>query len=443
MAASNGFAFLLAFLVKWKLLEAFVVPTGAMAPTIYGAHADVVCQNCGMKYAVSMSRWTEMPWDRQSVHAACPNCGQPSEIGPREPVLSGDRIAVDKISQARRWDLMIFKSPEDRRVNYVKRVVGMPGETLEIADGDIFVNGRRLCKEPSQAQDMWLFVHDSSRAAKRTLPGSPRWEPAEASSHWKLDGGRWDFAGMDATGDALVFSGRLTDEIAYNEKEPGAGLAENAPPLVGDIKLVCDLKGFSGEGSLEFRWEFRGQKVTAGISSAGQVELTVPAIPSPADEGKAHGGVTHGKLQGPLSAARQLGFAVRDGQACVMEGNRVVAASLLGPQDLASVKLGLKEAGEPCRLAILASHCNVTLPRLVLWKDIYYRNLSQIPGVGNEAAWGCTGHPIRLGAGEYFVLGDNSSRSKDSRFWGVVPADAVLGVARCTYWPPSRVHYFQ
>ncbi|MGD0900218.1 MAG: signal peptidase I [Thermoguttaceae bacterium] len=443
MAASDGFAYLLAFLVKWKLLEAFVVPTGAMAPTIYGAHADVVCQNCGMEYAVSMSRWAEMQRGREPVHAACPNCGQPSEIGPHDPVLRGDRILVDKISQPHRWDLITFKYPEDRRVNYVKRVVGMPGETVEIADGDIFVNGSRLCKEPSQSQDMWLFVHDSSRVAKRMLPGSSHWEPEGSSSHWKFGDGQWQFTGMDVTGDAMVFSGRLTDEIAYNEKEPGAGLAENTPPLVGDIKLVCDLKGFSGEGNLELRWEFRGQKVMARISSAGQVEMTMPVTPGTSDEGDGRERVAHGKLQGPLSAVRQLGFAVRDGQAYVMEGNHVVVTAVVGPQDLASVKLRLKEASEPCRLAILGSRCNVTLARVVLWKDIYYRNLSQIPLAGHEAGWGCTGHPIRLGEGEYFVLGDNSSRSKDSRFWGVVPADAVIGVGRWTYWPPGRWHHFQ
>lgn len=64
-------------------------------------------------------------------------------------------------------------------------------------------------------------------------------------------------------------------------------------------------------------------------------------------------------------------------------------------------------------------------------------------GPGN----GCQGNPIRLAADEYFLLGDNSPRSADSRYWTTAPpghqqgtigrAD-VIGRATWTYWPPSR-----
>jgi signal peptidase I len=50
------------------------------------------------------------------------------------------------------------------------------------------------------------------------------------------------------------------------------------------------------------------------------------------------------------------------------------------------------------------------------------------------------GEKFEVPAGNYFALGDNSRGSSDSRFWGTVPEENVVGRGLLVYWPPLNGH---
>ncbi|HHW70012.1 MAG TPA: signal peptidase I [Clostridiales bacterium] len=59
-----------------------------------------------------------------------------------------DRIIVNKlayrISTPKRGDIVIFRNPGNMKQNYIKRVIGVPGDRIEIRDGTVFVNGEAI-----------------------------------------------------------------------------------------------------------------------------------------------------------------------------------------------------------------------------------------------------------------------------------------------------------
>lgn len=60
----------------------------------------------------------------------------------------GDNLIVDKItyrfSDPQRYDIIVFPFQYEDHVYYIKRIIGLPGETVQIEDGDIYINGEQL-----------------------------------------------------------------------------------------------------------------------------------------------------------------------------------------------------------------------------------------------------------------------------------------------------------
>jgi signal peptidase I len=61
-----------------------------------------------------------------------------------------------------------------------------------------------------------------------------------------------------------------------------------------------------------------------------------------------------------------------------------------------------------------------------------------LPGPDAAMPWSLA-RPFQVPAGTYFVMGDNRSDSADSRYWGVVTREQIIGRGFAVYWPPSQV----
>src|SRR3954466_6456804 len=68
-------AFILALVVRGFEAQAFVIPTGSMAPTLMGRHKEIACPQCGFVYAVNASEEVELRSGSHTVFAGlCGNC---------------------------------------------------------------------------------------------------------------------------------------------------------------------------------------------------------------------------------------------------------------------------------------------------------------------------------------------------------------------------------
>ena len=75
---------------------------------------------------------------------------------------NGDRMILSKIGDINRFDVVVLKAP-DENVEYIKRVIGMPGDTLELKQGVLYINGKKI-EQPfintEALQKQTVFIDD-------------------------------------------------------------------------------------------------------------------------------------------------------------------------------------------------------------------------------------------------------------------------------------------
>ncbi|MGH6739965.1 MAG: signal peptidase I, partial [Bradyrhizobium sp.] len=142
-------AFLIAMLVRTLLFQPFNIPAGSMVPTFLVGDCVFVS-----KYTYGYSRFS-LPFS--------------------PPVLSGRIFA----SEPKRGDVVVFRLPKDQRTDYVKRVVGLPGERIQMKEGQLTIDDKPVTRErlPDHRGD--VCGSESTGTVKRwreTLPNGVSFE---------------------------------------------------------------------------------------------------------------------------------------------------------------------------------------------------------------------------------------------------------------------------
>ena len=111
------FALIIAVLIRSILFQPFYIPSSSMEPTLLVGDRIFVS-----KYTYGYSK-----------HSF-----------PFSPNITNERFFS---KSPKRGDLVVFKTPADNRTDYIKRLIGMPGDTIQFVNGEIFINNKKILRQ--------------------------------------------------------------------------------------------------------------------------------------------------------------------------------------------------------------------------------------------------------------------------------------------------------
>lgn len=304
----------------------------------------------------------------------------PTLLGDRLGGGTGDRILVDKIpimfGEPDRWSVIVFKYPLNESKNYIKRLVGLPGEQLSVRDGDVIIDGA-ISRKPEHVQEVLFFpvypgvlTDDELRRAWQTDEGDP-WR--------RLDGGGFE---VESDGPAFMsFFKQVRDARPWENETVGVH-------PVGDVRIRATVTPGAKGDVVVFR--------IVDLRVENDLVLAV-------GEGKSF--LRHGDEEIPLPGVvlepgeeTDVSFAnVDDTLVAVVEGDEFRHEY----EPVATEDFDHSE--DAIRFGV--AHGSARFTDLTLERDEYY------------TPQGASYSDVRIPESHYFVLGDNSRSSADSREW--------------------------
>jgi len=478
-------AFVLAMVFRGFVVEGFVIPTGSMAPTLFGQHVLKHSDQTGRDFAVGIGARQTISPDRYTD----PDLGRSIPLGTANAKVNipraGDRVLVLKtlypFFEPERFDVVVFKNPTDTQgasANYIKRLIGLPGETIWIADGDIFAKDGdpefKIQRKSEHVQRaLWRPVSNSDAIptdafALTLLWRGPPWG-GRSENVWTFQNRVWSCNTSEPS--VLAWNNNrmpIDDWLPYN-------MLMNAVPHVpvSDIRvsatILPETSGLEVGFTLtaighRFNWSLTGETLSLSMTPLGggeSVDVTATTDSLVAGE-----------------AVRIECWHVDQAMAMYINGQRV--AELLydfGPEQRLRLATGVgpfatiqeiaDKSGSPPKLMWNFEGSPLTLTLLQVDHDLYYRS-SILPSratknptePGNEKlvelyspSYGTYPKLAELNQDQFLMAGDNSAYSLDGRLWGnpdefvaaqidkapfVVHRDLLIGKAWSVYWPATH-----
>ncbi|MEM6504073.1 MAG: S26 family signal peptidase [Planctomycetota bacterium] len=505
-------AFILAFVFRAFVVEPFIIPTGSMAPTMLGTHAQIACPSCGYHFDVGVDQGSLGSESLVPITSAdCPMCNYEVTTKLGTKARSGDRILVDKFSYhfggPSRWDVVVFKAPQAQQVNgvpaprsnFIKRLIGLPGERVVMLDGNIFVapagtNDFSIARKTDARENnhwekvqraVWQPIYHSQyipiEDGRAEGPGRDRLHRWRVP--WVVESGEtgaWDIGTDRRPSRVYRFAGGAGSirfkmagaygTLQYNSQQskyPYNQVAGSTNPIE-DIRLAAAFTPRTSNALLKLSTTARldrpghgAETLAAILSTTGALQLV--AIDAEGNQRKLVDSVLTEPLRQNIATEIELWF-VDDEASIWIDGKQVLVYRIdLSWQEIA--KRQPQERSPEVRLSV-ESDGPIELRRVELDRDVYYDpsgyttdgfSRAQAKRVDGQLEIGDDPLELREQSSthdaELFCVGDNQPGSKDGRDWsgvnawiqeryldgdrrlGVVPRSLLVGRAFMVYYP--------
>ena len=347
------FAVAMSLGLKVFALEAYQIPTGSMQPTLMG---------------------TQLRDGQGAVN---------------------DRVLVDKFSylvrDPERWEVVVFRYPLSVTQNYVKRLVGLPGEELEICHGDLWARPLGSEEDMTILQKPWNV---QEHLWKRVLP-RPGSNPFQWNG-WRISGDH-----IPAGDGPLQLTGKSTVSLRtpvrdeYRDGYPDAifssipvqGSGANSHRAVSDLRLTCTATASANANPLVIQLDAGAFPITLSLLSDGA------------------------KLALPNGTTESIHFATKANEAIDIDlafwdhQVRLILTSD-SQETVYSSSLSLEANGSPRNSVSFKTDGGWSLNPASLSRDIHY--LPPFSGATPR---------FEIAEGHYFMMGDNTQNSLDGRDW--------------------------